>query len=147
MLVLLPPVFSDAQTQTSWLGTWRLNPSKSTPTSNSQYKKVTTKIEPWEDGLKVTYDMVGTRGGVTHVEWEGRFDGKDYPVQGVDSAMTNAYSRIDGHSYSIVIKKDGAMSATVRVAVAPDGRTLTAATTGKNAEGQDVTTTAVYDRL
>ena len=93
------------------------------------------------------YDMVGTRGGVTHVEWNGRFDGKDYPVQGIDYVMTNAYTRIDDHSYSIVIKRDGQFSATVKVTVSSDGRTLTAVTTGKNAQGQDTSTTAVYDRL
>jgi hypothetical protein len=105
------------------------------------------KIEPWEDGLKVIYEMVGTRGGVNHVEWNGRFDGKDYAVQGIDDVMTNAYNRIDDHTYSIVIKRDGQTSATVKVTISADGRTLTALTTGKNAQGQDATTTAVYDRL
>src|SRR5687767_11599336 len=78
------PAFSATQGPSPWIGTWRLNPSKSTPTSNSPYKRVTLKIESWEDGLKVVYDMVGIRGGVNHVEWTGRFDGKDYLVQGVD---------------------------------------------------------------
>src|SRR5436190_14914893 len=102
--ILLLPAFSAGQAQASWFGSWRLNPSKSTATPNSPYKRVTLTIEPWEDGLKVMYDMVGTRGGVTHVEWSGRFDSKDSPVQGIDYVMTNAYSRIDDHTYSIVIK-------------------------------------------
>lgn len=97
--------------------------------------------------MKISYDMVGIRGGVTHVEWNGRFDSKDYPVQGIDYVMTNAYTRIDDHTYSIVIKRDGQISATVRVTISPDGRTLTAVTAGKNAQGQDASTTAVYDRL
>jgi hypothetical protein len=108
---------------------------------------VTLTIEPWEDGLKVMYDMVGTRGGVTHVEWSGRFDGKDYSVQGIDYVMTNAYSRIDVHNYNMSIKRDGQISATVKVTVSADGRTLTAVQTGKTPQGQDVSTTAVYDRI
>jgi hypothetical protein len=143
----LSPAFSATQGLSPWIGTWRLNPSKSTPTSNSPYKRVTLKIEPWEDGLKVVYDMVGIRGGVNHVEWTGRFDGKDYPVQGVDELMTNAYNRINDHTYSIVIKRDGQTFTTVKVSVSSDGRSLTAITTGKNAQGQDTSTTAVYDRL
>src|SRR5436190_13833185 len=124
------------QTPPAWMGAWRLNSPKST-----EYKRVTTTIEPWEDGMKVMYDMVGTRGGVTHVEWNGRFDGKDYPVQGIDYVMTNAYSRIDDRNYSIVIKRDGQISGIVKVSISSDGRTLTAVTSGKNAKGQDASTT------
>jgi len=145
--ILLSPTLSAAQAQDSWIGTWRLNPSKSTSAPNSPYKRVTSKIESWEGGLKVVYDMVGTRGGITHLEWNGRFDGKDYPVQGADEAMTNAYNRIDDRTYNIAIKRDGQMSATARVTVSSDGRTLTAVTTGKNAQGQNLSTTVVYDRL
>jgi len=86
--------------------------------------------------------MVGTRGGITHVEWSGRFDSKDYPLQGIDYVMTNAYSRIDDHAYDIVIKREGKISGNVKVTVSPDGRTLTAVTTGGNGNS-----TAVYERL
>jgi hypothetical protein len=147
IILFLSPAFAVPQAQASWFGVWRLNPAKSIPASNSQYKRVTLTIEPWEDGLKVMYDMVGTRGGVTHVEWSGRFDGKDYSVQGIDYVMTNAYSRIDAHNYNMVIKRDGQISATVKVTVSADGRTLTAVQTGKTPQGQDVSTTAVYDRI
>ena len=105
------------------------------------------RIEPWEDGLRVIYDMVGTRGGIAHVEWNGRFDGHDYPIQGVDYAGTNAYSRIDERTYSIVTKRDGELPVAVRVTVSSDRKTLTAVTMGRNAQGQNVNTTAVYDRL
>ena len=33
------------------------------------------------DGIKVVYDMVRPRGGVTHMEWTGKLDGMDYAVQ------------------------------------------------------------------
>jgi hypothetical protein len=135
------------QTPSPWVGTWKLNPSKSIGISNSQYKRVTLTIEPWRDGLKVVYDMVGIRGGVTHVEWTGRFDNKDYPLQGIDYVMTNAYSPIDDRSYNIVIKREGRISGNVQVMVSADGRTLTAITSGKNAQGQDASTTAIYDRV
>jgi len=103
------------------------------------------KVEPSQDGLKVTYDMVGIRGGVTHMEWTGKFDGKDYPVQGVDYVLTNAYTRLDEQSYQIVIKVDGAVAATAKVVVSSDGKTLTTSTVEKNARGESVTSTTVYD--
>ena len=129
-----------------WFGTWKLNPAKSTSKSESRFKRVTLKVEPSQDGLKVTYDIVGIRGGVTHMEWTGKFDGRDYPVQGVDYVLTNAYTPVDERSYQIVIKVDGAVAATARVVVSPDGKTLTTSTVEKNARGESITTTVVYDR-
>src|SRR5262245_49356616 len=117
------------QSQAPWIGTWGQNFAKSTDPSNPpRYKRVVTKIEPWEDGVKVTYDMVGTRGGVVHMEWTGRFDGKDYPLQGLDLVLTNAYSPVDDRSYKIVVKVDGQIASTAVVSVSADGRTLTSQT-------------------
>src|SRR5262245_3354792 len=122
--------------QGPWFGTWKLNPEKSTSNSESRFKRVTSKIEPWRDGLKVTYDMVGTRGGITHMEWTGKFDGKDYAVQGVDYVLTNAYRLIDERRYEITIKVDGSPAATAVAAVSTDGRTLTVVTTERDGRGQ-----------
>lgn len=130
-----------------WFGTWQLNPAKSAGrTTPSPYKRVTITIEPLSDGLKVIYDMVGTRGGVTHMEWIGRFDSRDYPVQGVDYVLTNAYRRINDRSYEIAVKMDGRLAATAVAVVSPDGRTLTVTTNERTASGTSVITTAVYDR-
>ena len=94
----------------------------------------------------MTYDMVGTRGGVTHMEWTGKFDGKDYAVEGVDYVLTNSYKLLNDHSYEIVIKVEGGVAATARVEISADGKTLTTVTNQKNAQGQDIQTTAVYDK-
>ena len=139
-LLALPPA-STGQEQASWFGTWTLKLSE----SPARYKRVTSRIEPWRDGLRVSYDMVGVRGGVTHWEWTGKFDGKDYPVQGVDTVLTNAYRQIDSSAYEIVVKVDGAVAATSRVSVSPDGRMLHVATEERVA-GQIRKTTAVYER-
>jgi len=80
-------------------------------------------------------------------DWESRwFAGKDYVMQGMDSLLTNAYRKIDDRSYEIVIKRDGEVAATARVAVSPDGQTLNVATEGQNASGQIMRTTTVYER-
>lgn len=134
------------QSQEPWFGTWRLNQAKSTANGEARYKRTTSKIEPWKDGLKVTYDLVGVRGGVTHMEWTGRFDGKDYAVQGVEYVFTNAYTRLGDRSYQIVTKIDGAVASTATVEISPDGKTLTTLTTGRDAQGNTVSTTSVYDR-
>jgi hypothetical protein len=127
-----------------WFGTWHLVLAPAGRFESPVYKRVTTRIEPWDQGVRVTYDLVKTRGGVEHREWTGRFDGKDYPVQGLDYVLTNAYRVIDDRSYGITIKRDARVVATAVAVVAADGRTLTVTTTEQDAEGRPVTSTAVY---
>ena len=79
-------------------------------------------------------------------EWRGKADGRDYPVAGVEVVVTAAYTRVDDRTFSVIQKLDGRVSATGKLVLSPDGKTLTALTTSPNAQGQDVTTTTVYDR-
>jgi hypothetical protein len=133
------------------IGTWKLNLAKSTfEAGPPPYKRSTCKIEALRDGLigslKVSYDNVGVRGGVAHVEWVGKLDGKDYPMEGVDEVVTNAYTRVDERTYEVVVKVDGVKAANARIVISPDGKTLTSVTSTRNAQGQTLKTTAVYNR-
>jgi hypothetical protein len=131
-----------------WFGTWQLvQPPPTGRFESPVYKKVTLRIEPWEEGLRVVYDMVRTRGGITHVEWQGRFDGRDYPVQGMDYFLTNAYRPLDDRSYEIIIKVDGRVAANAIAVVSADGRTLTVTTIEKDASGKTVKSNAAYRRV
>ena len=80
------------------------------------------------------------------MEWSGRFDGKDYPVQGVDYVLTNAYRKLSDRSYEIVVKVDGRAAAVATAVVSPDGGTLNVDTTEQDENGRTVTTTARYRR-
>lgn len=143
---LWTPAGVHAEEPAPWIGTWRLDPARSTERpGSSEYARTTLRIASLDGGLLVAYDMVGTRGGRTHIEWRGALDGRDYPVQGVDSVMTNAYRALDDRSYEIAVKLDGRPVATTRVSVSPDGTTLTAVTVERG-ERRVLTTTAVYER-
>ena len=119
LLVLFVPLL--LQTPDRLFGTWRLV-SSSGP---SAYSRVTCKIEPWQDAMRVVYDMVGLRGGVTHWEWTGKLDGQDYPLEGIEENVTDAYSRVDGHTYRVVLKVDGKPATTSTISISADGRTMT----------------------
>ena len=144
-----------AEEQAPWFGTWQQVPPDKKWFDPWPYQKVTLRIEPLavsgfsrteDDGLRVVYDMVRRRGGITHMEWTGRFDGRDYPVQGVDYVLTNAYRQLSDRSYEIVLKVDGRMAAIATTVVAPDGRTLTVDTREQDTHGRPVSTTATYHR-
>lgn len=139
---------ADCMQQAPWFGTWLQDPSKPASRFDTPaYKRVTLRIESARDGLKVTYDMVRARGGITHMEWTGRFDGKDYPVQGVDYVLTNAYRIVADRSYEIVLKVDGRQVATAVAVVSSDGRTMTVTTTERDGQGRPVESTVVYRRV
>ena len=148
LLLLLVAVRVSAEDVTPLAGTWRLNVEKSNFVSGPPaYSRVICRIEPREDGLRVVYDMIGTRGGVTHWEWTGRVDGKDYALQGVEEVVTNAYSRIDDNTFSIVTKLDGRPTSATRVVISPDRKIMTVVSPATNPQGQRVTNTAIYEKL
>jgi hypothetical protein len=126
-----------------WIGRWRLDPGASTSADARTYSRVDLVIGTAETGLAVVYDLVGRRGGRTHLEWTGPPDGRDYAVQGLDDVMTNAYTITGERGYEIRIEIDGQPVATTRVSISGDGATLTAVTT---APGSDAVSTSVYRR-
>ena len=142
------PLTSAAQTPSTWFGSWSLNIGRSTyDPGPPPYKRATYTIEPWgSDGMKVTYDMVHPRGGVTHLEWQGRIDGKDYPLQGIDAFVTYAYNQVSPDVYETIVKMGGRVAAKSTVSVSPDGKTMTTTTKGVDSSGKAVTTITVYER-
>jgi hypothetical protein len=152
-LVMMTLLHATAHTQPpaeihpEWLGLWRLNLERSTYRPGpAPYRRATYRIEPHGGGVRVVYDMVRPRGGVTHLEWTGRFDGRDYPVQGVEEFVTYAYRRIDDRTYDVVTKVDGRAAATSRAVLSADGRSITTTTAGRDSRGVDVTTITVYEK-
>lgn len=140
---LLRPMRVAGQAEPPWFGNWKYNAEKSSPAVGPlPFKRATCRIEPWRDGVRVVYDLVRQRGGITHLEWVGKFDGRDYTVQGVDADVTNAYRRIDDRTFEVVQKVDGALAVTARITLSPDGRTLTTVTPAANGQS----TTTVFDR-
>ena len=129
-----------------WLGTWQQIPPDRKWFDPWPYQRVTLRIEPWDDGLRVVYDQVRRRGGITHMEWSGRFDGRDYPVQGVDYVLTNAYRQLAERSYEIVVRVDGREAAVATASVSADGSTMTVDTVERASAGQTRKTRAVYRR-
>lgn len=130
----------------SHVGTWTLNLAKSKYSPGPATKNATLKIEAQGDGLKFTLDGTDGEGKPVHAEFTAKFDGKDYPATGLPNADTIALKRIDANTIEAVAKKDGKVVTTTRSVVSKDGKTRTSTQTGKNAKGQDVNNTLVYER-
>jgi hypothetical protein len=128
------------------VGMWTLNVEKSTTT----FKSGTSIIESTGDGLKATVDIVTTDGTPYHWTWTAKYDGRDNPVMGASPYGSGtheiALTRIDPRTIRIVTKHDGQVTITQTLVVSADGKTRTTTTTGKDAKGQPVQSTAISEK-
>ena len=127
------------------MGTWKLNEAKS-KFSPGAAKYTTAVYAAAGDSVKVTVDGVDADGKPTHNEWTGKFDGKDYPLTGDPAADTRAYKRVNDHTLALTNKKGGKVAVTGRVVVSADGKSRTVTSTGTDAKGNKIRSTAVYDK-
>jgi hypothetical protein len=142
-LIALSSAAASADPSPEWFGTWHLDVERSTFLGPAPYVRGTWKVSPAPGGeVMMIYDQVGTRGGVTHMEWRGPFDGSDRRLHGPDAVVTYAYSEIDERTLNLLVKVDQRPTATARVVLSPDG-TVTATATNSTARGP-VTTVTVY---
>jgi hypothetical protein len=129
----------------AFMGTWKLNESKSKLAPGTP-KNTTVVYEAAGDNVKITVDGTDKDGKPAHSEWTGKFDGKDYPVTGDPTADARSYKMVNEHTLTFDNKKDGKASLTGRIVISADGKSRTVTTTGKDASGKKVKSTAVYEK-
>lgn len=127
------------------MGTWKLNEAKSKITAGSQ-KNTNVVYQATGDDVKVTSDGIGGDGSPTHIEWTGKFDGKDYPVTGDPNTDMRSYKKVDDHTLELTAKKAGKVTTTGRIVVSADGKTRTVNTKGTDSTGKSFQNTAVFDK-
>jgi hypothetical protein len=127
-------------------GTWKMNPTKSNYSPGPAPKSITVKIVSDADDMKLTSDGIDAAGKPTHVEFTAKYDGKDYPITGIQNADTVALERLDASTIRSTTKKGDQVVMTVTSVISKDGKTRTATFKGKNAEGVDVNNVVVYDK-
>jgi hypothetical protein len=137
-----------AQSTDPWIGTWKVNLTKSTYRPGPKpTEAATVKMEPLAGGFKTTIDATNPQGQPTHTETVGKFDGKDNPVIGAPAPnTTSAYKRINKRTFEVLGKVDGKPTVTTRVMISADSKTMTATQTGKNAQGKNVNNVIVADK-
>jgi hypothetical protein len=135
-----------AQTPDPRIGSWKLDVAKSKYDPGPAPKSTTLKIEPFEQGEKITSETVNADGTKTVLQYSANYDGKDYKLTGSPTADTVSLKRIDSHTTERTDKKGGKTVMVIRRVVAKDGKTFTSTSKGTNAQGQAVHNVAVYVR-
>ncbi len=127
-------------------GTWKMNPAKSKYSPGPAPKSTTVKVEADEKGVEIDAKIVNADGSPAHVEYDAKFDGKDYPVTGLPYADTVSVKRIDANTIEATMKKGGQVTMIVTTKVSEDGKTRTSTFKGKDAEGHVVHNVVVSDK-
>ena len=137
---------TSAQAADNQVGTWKLDLAKSKYSPGPPPKESTLRIEAQADGLKFTIDSIDAEGKAVHLEFSPKYDGKDYPMTGMAGADSISLKKVNDQTIEIINKKGGTPLITTKSVVSKDGKTRTSTQKGKNAKGQDVNNTAVYNR-
>jgi len=127
------------------MGTWKLNDAKS-KFAQGAAKNTTVMYEVAGDAVKVTIDGIDGKGAVTHTEWTGKFDGKDYAVTGDPNSDMRSYTRVNGNLMDFTVKNAGKVDITGRIAVTADGMHRTVTSRSTDAKGKKSSSTAVFDK-
>ena len=127
-------------------GTWKMNPEKSKYSPGPAAKSVNLTIEADESHIKINAEGVDGNGNPTHVQYDAKFDGKDYPATGLPAGDSVSVKRINADTIQATMKKGGKVMMTVSSVVSKDGKTRTSAFKGKDAQGKDVHNVVVYDK-
>ena len=90
--------------------------------------------------------MAPTRTVGRHIEWTGKFDGKDYPVTGDPNSDMRSITKIDDHTLGFNAKKGGKVNTSGRIVVSADGKSRTVTTSTTDSSGKKVNSSAVYDK-
>jgi hypothetical protein len=130
----------------NWIGTWKLNAEKSKFSPGPAPQSLTLKFEQTPEGIKFSSDGMDAEGKPTHSEYVSKFDGKEVPYIGNPNADMCAPKKFNANSYNNSWKMNGKPTEMSHTVVSKDGKTLTVHLTGKDAKGQTVDSTGVFDR-
>ena len=128
------------------LGTWVLNPVKSTYDPGPPFKRQIRTVEKAGDGQRLRNETETADGTHAVVGYTAEFDGRDYPVTGSPYGDTVVLERLDSHTVKAMVKKGGKLVLTDTRVVSNDGKALTITQIGMSLNGQPMNNVLVYDR-
>src|SRR5215467_4337379 len=127
-------------------GTWKMNSAKSKYSPGPAPKELTVKIEADENHIKINTNGTNGDGSPLHVEYDAKFDGKDYPATGMPNGDSVSVKRLKGGGIETQQKKGGEVQITITTVVSKDGKTRTSTWKGKDGQGHDVNNVVVFDK-
>jgi hypothetical protein len=129
-------------------GSWKADIAKSRYQPGAAPRSEILRFEPVGDGFKLSLDGVNQQGRY-HSEATGKFDGVDVPVMATPArpaSFTYAFTRIDDHTWDIVIKVNGERRISVHNVVSDDGKTMTSVSNAVTNQGKLASEIVLYEK-
>ena len=140
------PPTAFAQSKSS-AGTWKLNLAKSKFSPGPPPRTSTLMFQAEGQSLTATVDGINAQGVPTKVvHGPYLYDGKPYPVTGAPGYDAASYKIVNDSTDEITRTKAGKVVQTVTEELSEDGKTLTFTIKGVNANGQQISNVAVYEK-
>ena len=149
LFLILPVVSPHAQQVTQadpFIGTWKLNPAKSTYNGQQPWRSGIVTIERSERGLLLTNDFINGNGRGTKDTALLIYDGQPHAIRDNPNFDALVAKRIDPMSQEFTILKDGKVLRTERIVISADGKIATFTANGVNGSGQTLTRAQVYEK-
>ena len=127
-------------------GVWKPNPAKSKYSPEPGPKELTETIVLSRNHYKVDANGIAADGNPMHIEFDAKFDGKDYPMIGVPWADTLTVKLIDADTPQIIQKKQGQVTMIITCTVSTNRKTRTCTLKGTDEEGRQVSNIVVFER-
>jgi hypothetical protein len=127
------------------VGTWKLNVAKSKFSVAAPKSGTVTYTEDGE-WLVVKAESVNVEGKPATRTSRYKLDGKEHPYESPYGKGTISAKKTGERQGMATVKLDGGNSYTQQTVISADGKTRTITTSGKNAQGQALNNTVVYER-
>ena len=132
------------------IGTWKMNPAKSSFTPGPAPKALTLVYTTAGGNLVVLLQGTDPDGKPINPEKNTQtivMDGKDHPTSGNANWDTSSWKRVNARTFEVTRKKHGHVAQTSTNTVSADGKTLTTNAKGVSPSGQpNSTSVTVYDK-
>ena len=130
------------------IGTWKLNLAKSRFSGSPPPRSITLTFAGEGQNLTNTAEIIDDQGQTAKIVFAHLYDGKPHPTTGAPGGIYDAttYNRVDAYTLNFVRLKDGKAVQTGSNMVSADGKTFTVMTAGIGANGQQVSSIAVYEK-
>jgi hypothetical protein len=128
------------------IGTWQLNPTKTTPALAAVYKSQTRTYSQAGSGLTLVIKTVLADGKEGTIQTTYQLDGKDYPVTGDPNYDSLSAKQIDASKAEFVLKRGGKQVGATDRTISKDGKTLTAKTKITTVSGPTLEGNLIFDK-
>ena len=143
-IAILAAALGYSQARDPFVGSWAMDPDKSTFTPGPVPMERYMTFEMSDKGMTHVTKTPSLFGGSSNITYTAKFDGKDYEILGT-GLDTVSLKRVDANTIERTGKESGKVSETAVMKVSPDGKTLTITTKG-NFRGTEYNSVQIFTR-